>query len=172
MANSKREKVTGVVTVISKNDEVRKRLINVEGKLASIQKIRDTPFKVSASNSTIQGIGNIREERLVENLIRALSVIRTKKREYDDAATDANDPDAKNPSFGFGLKVFPEFKFQQATIAEWHHDLLLQKSIVEQEETIKKLTAYKDKWSKFITEDDQKAMLIEEMDNDPIFAED
>lgn len=120
----------------------------LEAKMKEFEFIRDSKYKTSG---TIDGFGDIKNEKLIPNLIRAHSLVLAKHNAYEAAAKD------------LGLSTYPVFELGGGTVEDWKADILLRKAIIEQKENMDKLESFKAKAAKFMSEADQKAMFFAEM---------
>jgi hypothetical protein len=123
-------------------------LTKVNEKIAGLKTITESNYKTTGK---LDGFGDIRTETQITNLIRAYSSVMGKEKAYNEAAADLN------------LSTYPVFEINGFDREAWKHDILLRKAIVEHKETLDKLNAYKEKLSKFLSTEDQKAILLKEM---------
>ena len=133
------------------NKEVPAILEILDKELTELKAITDKPWKTSGildlgTGATIA----IKTETKVENLVKALSSIIGRKHFYDQAQKLLE------------LKEVPEFSLN-GTLESWVEDIKLRLAIVQYEERKNKLQEFKDKMSKFLSEDDQKKVLLNEM---------
>lgn len=87
----------------------------------------------------------------MSTLIKMAASIISRERAYNDAAS------------ALGLQTFPQFKVNGNHKEEWLKDIKLQIAIITNSDTINKLKTFKDKAAKFLSEEDQKAILFAEM---------
>ena len=146
---SKGKKSTAIM--LSKNAEVPQVLETLEKKLASLKEIVETPYKTQGN---LEGFGDIKAETKVENLIRAFSSVRGREDAYNKAAKELS------------INTYPAFNISGGDAAAWKSDITLRIAIIEQKTTYDKLNNYKERMAKFLSEEDQKEMLIKEMMND------
>lgn len=118
-------------------------------KIASLKRIEESIYK---TNGKLDGFGDIKAEVKIENLIRAYSSVKMREAGYITAAKD------------LGRKEFPAFVIGSGNAEDWKHDILLRIDILEHKETLDKLNSYKDRMSKFLSETEQKEILMKEMD--------
>ena len=135
-------------TQLTVKTQVPEILSVIEEKLKSIKKINETPYKTTGN---LEIFGDITKELKIENLIRAYSMVASKESSYNQASKDLD------------LNEVPAFTVSGGTKEDWKHDIKLSIAIVQQDTQLKKLTEYKDKMSKFLSEEDQKSMLLKEM---------
>lgn len=150
--NSNKNKSTEVLVVQAKDGKISvpNALEALNKKLDGIKKVQDTPYKTSGDMSSI-GFGSVKTEMLVENLVRGLSIIIAKEDAYQKAAER------------LGLTSVPAFNVAGGSLEDWTTDIKLRIQIIQQEETMKKLTAARDKMAKFLSEEDQKRIVLNEI---------
>lgn len=117
-------------------------------KIASLKRIEESVYK---TNGSLDGFGDIKAETKIENLIRAFSSVKMREAGYNAAAKD------------LGRKEYPAFVIGSGTAEDWKQDILLRIDILEHKETLDKLNTFKEKMSKFMSEAEQKELLIKEM---------
>lgn len=142
----KKEKPTAALVL--SNTEVPNVLSLLDKQIANLKKVEDSVYKTTG---TLEGFGDIKQETKLENLIRAHSSVMNKEKFYNESAKD------------LGLNTYPQFTISGGTSADWKQDILLRIDIITHKEKLDKLKSYKDKMSKFLSEEDQKAMLMQEM---------
>ncbi len=120
----------------------------LESKISSLKHIEDTPWK---TQKVLDGFGDISKETKIENLIRAYHSVVSRETGYNEAA------------IALGLKTYPAFEVSGANAEAWKHDIMLRISIIQYSDTLAQLTTYKEKMSKFLSEADQREMLMQEM---------
>lgn len=120
----------------------------LDKEIAGLKKIADSIYKTTGA---LTGFGDIKQEMKLENLIRAFSMVKGKENAYNEAAKE------------LGLTTYPQFSIDGGTSADWKQDILLRIEIITHKDKLDKLNAYKEKMSKFLSEEDQKAMLMKEM---------
>ena len=135
-------------TALAKANEVPNVLIILDQEIGKLKSISDSVYKTGGN---LEGFGDITKEMKIENLIRAHSAVKSKENAYNDAAKD------------LGLKTYPVFSISGGSSADWKKDILLRIDIINHKDKLDKLTSYKEKMSKFLSEEDQKAMLMQEM---------
>jgi len=123
-------------------------LEQLNAKIASLKRIEESIFK---TNGLLDGFGDIKLETKIENLIRAFSSVKIRELGYNNAAAELK------------RKEYPAFAIGSGTADDWKHDILLRIDILEHKETLDKLNMFKNKMSKFMSEAEQKEMLIKEM---------
>ena len=120
----------------------------LDAKLNSMKHITESKYRTSG---TLDGIGDIKKETKIENLIRAYASIIAREEVYNRAAIE------------LGITTYPTFEANGSSSEDWKRDIKLRIDIINQKETADKLTEYKDKMSKFLSAEDQKNMLMSEM---------
>jgi hypothetical protein len=120
----------------------------LEEKIKSLSHVTDSKYKTSG---VLDGFGDIKKETNVGNLIKAFSSVKGRGEAYVKAAED------------LGLVTFPVFELNGGTVEDWKKDITLRINIINHKETLDKLNTYKDKFQKFLSEEDQKMMLLQEM---------
>ena len=132
----------GAPSVMQKLDE----------KIAELKDIQESVYKTTG---VLEGFPtNIKEETKIENLIRAFGSVKGREDNYDEAAVK------------LGLaKGYPAFNINGGTAEEWKKDIQLRINIINHKETYDKLTMFKEKMSKFLSEEDQQKMLVAEMNS-------
>lgn len=121
----------------------------LEAKIKSLDHITESKYKTAGN---LNGFNNIHEETNVGNLIKAFSFVSNKARAYVQAAEDMK------------LDTFPVFKESDSDVADWKHDIMLRIAVINHKDTLDKLNSYKEKFQKFLSEEDQKNMLLAEME--------
>lgn len=143
----KNNKATTALMV--KGQDVPSVLQILEEKIASLKHITDTVYKTTGN---LEGFStNIQKEMKVENLIRAFGSVMARSEVYMSSAK------------ALGQKTFPAFEVSGGDMEAWKHDIILRINIINHQETLDKLNGYKEKMSKFLSEEDQKSMLLKEM---------
>lgn len=127
-----------VPSVIEKLDE----------KLDSLKHITETKYRTSG---VIEGVTDIKKETSIETLVRGLASIMVRKESYDRAAKE------------LGLTTYPQYQIGGCSLEDWTHDIKFRIDVLTHKETTDKLKEYRDKMSKFLSEQDQKQMLLNEM---------
>jgi hypothetical protein len=148
-----KEKTTAHATVSSEvalmdTTNVPSILQALEAKIKSLDHVSDSKYKTSGN---LEGFGDIKKETNVGNLIKAFSSVRGRGAAYNDAASD------------LGITTFPVFEISGGSVSDWKQDITLRINILTHKETLDKLNSYKEKFQKFLSEEDQKAMLLNEM---------
>jgi len=120
----------------------------IDQKIASLAKIETTKFK---TDGQVTGFPNtIQKEDKVDVLIRMFSSISGRAAAFEKAATD----------LGVSGKTFNE---NGNSVEDFKTDIKLQIAIVTQKDELKKLRALKEEGSKFLSQEDQKAVFISKL---------
>lgn len=135
-------------TAIAKIEDVPQVLSLLDQEIGKLKTISESVYKTTGN---LDGFGDIKAETKLENLIRAFSSVKGREKAYDEAARD------------LGLKTYPQFSVSGGTAADWKQDILLRIDIITHKDKLDKLNEYKDKMSKFLSAEDQKSMLMQEM---------
>ena len=123
-------------------------LTNLDERIKSLKAITECNYKTSGS---MTGFGtNVKDEMKIENLLRMGSSVTLRAEAYDKFANS------------IGRTTYPVFN-DGGTVADWEFDIKLRIAVIEHKTTLDTLTAYKDKMSKFLSEAEQKEMLMGEM---------
>ena len=122
----------------------------LDEKLKALKHVTDTKYRTSG---VLDGIGDIKSETKIDTLIRAMASVLVREETYNRAAAE------------LGLTTFPSFQVNGCSSADWKHDIRFRIDVINHKETADKLKDYKDKMSKFLSEQDQKNMLMTEMAN-------
>jgi hypothetical protein len=139
----------GLELVSSSTPEIMRKL---DAEIAKLKAIETTPWRTNGT--LIEPFKNpIKEEKLIENLIRMGSSVKERERAYNDYAIK-----------DLGLKTFKSFDINGLHAEDFTADIQLQMAILEQKDTLEKLKSYKERMSKFLSEADQKAELLAELD--------
>lgn len=149
MSTKKNENVKGSTAVaVVGNAGVPEVLSLLDQKINSLKHITDSVYRTTGQ---LQGFGDIKSETKIENLIRAFSMVRGKSDAYASAAKE------------LGLTTVPAFSVDGGNVDDWKQDIILRINIISHKEQLDKLTEYKNKMSKFLSEADQKEILMKEM---------
>lgn len=146
---TKKNEDLGIVKIDRSN--IPKTISKLEQAIKKLKHIEDTPWK---SSGTISGFPtNIRNETLIPNLIRMFSVFVQREKAYYDAADI------------LGIKTRPVYDDNGATREGIEEDVKLRIEIIQQKDTLDKLNEFKQKASKFMSEEDQKRDLFDQMES-------
>lgn len=133
---------------IAKTGDVASVINVLDAKIKSLDHISDSKYKTS---NKLDGFGDIKSETKIDNLIKAYSSIKGREKAYTEAAED------------MGLTTYPQFEVNGSTADEWKSDIMLRIAIINHKDTLDKLTAYKEKMQQFMSKEEQKAALLQEM---------
>lgn len=124
-------------------------LSKIDSKLAELKKVTDSVYKTSGSLGN--GFGDIKTEMKIQNLISLFSTICAKEKAYEAASKD------------LGLSTYPEFSVNGFTVADCKEDIKLRINILSHQEQLDKLNKAKELVSKFLSEEDQKRIALEQL---------
>lgn len=122
----------------------------LDEKLKALKHVTDTKYRTSG---VLDGIGDIKSETKIDALIKALGSVMAREEIYNKAAVELE------------LTTYPTFQINGCSVADWRHDIRFRIDVINHKETADKLKDYRDKMSKFLSEQDQKNMLMDEMAN-------
>lgn len=122
----------------------------LEQKLTEIKKITDSPYKTSGQFSANGITLDLKSETKIERLVEAFAAAKSRSKAVTDAQIE------------LGVKTMSEYRVGGFPLDDWKHDIKLRIAIIEQEETTKKLSSYKEKFAALMTQEDQKALLIQQ----------
>jgi hypothetical protein len=131
------------------NSNVPTALEKLDKEIASLKHIQETAYQTSG---ILPAFGDIKNEMLISNLIRAASSVMGMKLGYDNAAK------------WLGIEEYPVFEIAGYSPDQWKHDLLLRKAVIEHKDDLDTLNEFKSEMSKYLSEEDQKSMLIKRME--------
>ena len=123
-------------------------ITKLESKIKELDHITDSKYRTSGN---LDGFGDIKKETSIGNLIKAFSSVMARAEAYQRAA-DA-----------LKLDTFPVFEVNGGSVTDWEMDINLRIAIIQHKETLDKLNSYRDKMKEFLSKEDQKAMLLQEM---------
>lgn len=146
--SSKKAKNVSSAFAVATLDNVPSVLDALNKEIADLKHIQETAYKTTG---LLDGFGDIRQETLLTNLIRAASMVLAKETAYNNAAT------------WMKLTTYPPFEINGYCADSWIQDILLRKAVIEHKDRLDKLNEFKEKMSKFLSEEDQKAILYKEM---------
>lgn len=136
------------VALVKGDVEIPGVLNLLEKEMAKLKTISESVYRTSG---VLPDFGDIKTEVKTENLIRAFSVVMLKEKAYNEAAKALN------------LTTFPQFQIGGFTTKDWKEDIMLRIDIITHKDKLDKLTEYKEKATKLMSVEDQKAMLFKEM---------
>ena len=147
------------LAVIQEDMNVTAIIATLDAQLKQMEKVKSTVYQTSGNISP--EFPNIKDEKNNENLIKALSVVKTRAAAYDEAAT-ASTVDG----FGLGLSEYPIFKLNGFTLEQWHHDIYTRYQINNQEQIEQKVSKYRDALKEFISKEERQANLVKDIIKD------
>lgn len=148
--NDKNSESTQNLAILNAKSSMPKVLQMLDEALKNVDQITGTDF---VTGGNIEGFSkNLKDEKDMSTLIKMAASIISRERAYNDAAS------------ALGLQTFPQFKVNGNHKEEWLKDIKLQIAIITNSDTINKLKTFKDKAAKFLSEEDQKAILFAEME--------
>lgn len=130
------------------NADVPDVLALLDEELKNLKTITDKPYRTTGN---LENFGDIKVETKVENLIRAFSMVRGKEDAYNKAAKELE------------IATYPVFQISGGSADDWKQDIQLRMNVIEHDSRKNKLAEYKEKMSKFLSEADQREMLLKEM---------
>lgn len=125
-------------------------LEQIDAKLKSLKHITDSTYRTSMN---LPGFGDLKQETKIDVLLRALSMVNGKEKAYNEAASLVD------------LPSYPAFTEGGGNTKDWIQDIKLRIAIINSKETHDKLQEYKTKMSTFLSQQDQKNMLEQEMNS-------
>lgn len=149
MANKKTKATLTPGLAVAVTDNVPSVLDALNAEIASLKHIQETQYKTTGLPG--MDFGNIKEEKVLDNLYRLASALVGKKHFYEKGME------------WLGINTYPPFRWSGYSIEEWRDDILLRIAVLEHKDRLDKLNEFKDKMSKFLSEEDQKAILFKEM---------
>lgn len=140
-SESMNDQITSLVTV----DNIPGVLEMLNARIANLKRIEETPYRTTGN---LEVFGNLTQETKIENLIKAFSMVRGKEQAYHDAAKE------------LGLTSYPNFSISGGNTEDWKHDIMLRIDIIQYKQTLDELNEFHSQFSKFVSEEDQKKMLM------------
>ncbi len=126
-------------------------LSTLDEELSSLKKITDKPY-ITTGNTILGNTSiDIKTETKIDNLVKVFSSISGRASAYQKAMDE------------LGIDQAPEFNVEGGTLAQWKEDIQKRLSVIKYEDRKNTLQGFKDKMSKFLSEEDQKKVLLEEM---------
>lgn len=155
MANKQKNNKADTTLVISGGIEaVPAMLEKIKTEKSKLRDLDKTNWK---TNKNFSGVNISPESGVkIEILVEALGRLDSQEQNYDNACANAQ--------YKSHLPAkLPVFKVGGFTAEDWRHDLLFAIDIITQDEQRKRLQKYEEKLSKFVTEEQQLAMILKEM---------
>jgi hypothetical protein len=119
----------------------------LEDKLKTLDHIKSTTYITSG---VLDG-NDLKKETKIDVLIRSFASVLSRETVYNQSAIE------------LGLETYPAFEIAGYATKSWKHDIKHRIAVINQKDTFDKLEGYKEKISKFLSEQDQKDMLMKEM---------
>jgi hypothetical protein len=120
----------------------------LEAKIKSLDHVTDSKYK---TNGKLEGLCDVKTETNLGNLIKAFSSVKGRSEMYNEAAAE------------LGLDTFPVWEVNGGSLEDWKADITLRINIINHKDTLDKLNAFKAKFEKFLSAEDQKSMLMNEL---------
>jgi beta-lactamase class D len=146
--SNKTDKKTNLEVALNNAADVPEMLKAIDEKIKKFKRIEESVYKTTGK---LDGFGDLKQEKLVSNLIRAVSVVIAKEKAYNEAAEK------------LGLTTYPVFEISGSQAKDWIEDARLRIDIIEQKDTLDKLQDYKKRMQEFLSKEDQKNILLREM---------
>ena len=124
-------------------------LKQLDEKIAAMKRIEDSVYRTTGN---LDGYPNIKTETKVDNLYRALGTVIGMSSVYQQAVDRLNRSSA------------PQFTICGGTLEDWTADIQLRIDIIEQDSKLQALKTAKEKMEKFLSEEDQKRMVLQELE--------
>lgn len=141
----------GLAVLNGKNTQMPAVLEMLDKALQSVDKITGSDY---ITGGNIEGFSkNVKDEQDIANLVKMAASVISRERAYNEAAENLE------------LSTFPQFKIGGSTKDEWIKDIKLRIAIINNSDTINKIKEFKEKTAKFLSEEDQKAILFKDMEN-------
>jgi len=156
MAKTDAKVVAEKATQVSESGLVLKDTFNIpdvlkaiNAKLKSSDDISDSKFRTSGS---LEGFPtNLKDEKSIETLIRAMASVKVREQSYNEAAVELE------------LDTYPEFRISGSSCKDWKKDIQFRIYVINNKDRIGELEALRAEASKFISIEDQKAMFFEKL---------
>lgn len=142
-----------VTTELSVKLPTHSLIAAVDAKIAAIKTISESPFKTGMNHPIM---GNLKTCTSIETLLKALANVIGMEAVYNKAG--------KRCSEVLNNGQFPTFHLEGGTAKHWEEDIKLRIQIVQQEDTLKKLSDYRTRLSNFMSEAEKKEMLLKEIE--------
>lgn len=122
-------------------------LSKLDQEIQDLGRIVDTPYK---TNGNVAGFPDVKTCMDISTLIKMYSSVSNREASYNKAAET------------LGLKSYPVFT-EGGTAEDWKHDIQLRIDIIQHEGKLNKLKEFKKRMSEFLSKEDQKNILLQEM---------
>ena len=135
---------------LSVTTETPEILGKLEQEIAKLKDIESAPWKTSG---VVDGFStNIHDEKDIQTLIKMMSSVLGRERAYNDAADFLN------------LKTFPVYNMNGANAEQVADDIKLRINIIQHKDKLEKLKGFKEKMTSFLSQQEQKEMLLKDME--------
>lgn len=141
----------GTSLALTGNTDTQEVLELLTAELASLKEITDKPYKTTGNLDMGGTTLDIKSEQKVVNLIRAYSSVMGREKAYVQAAKELE------------IATYPVFEVSGGSAEDWRQDIQTRLAVIQYEDRKNKLQGFQDKMSKFLSEADQKAILVKEM---------
>ena len=138
--------------IIKPNQDIPSIVNVLEKKLAEIKTITDCPYKTTGVFDAGGIKCDIKSETSISNLLNLVGVIKVRENAYNEAQRT------------LGLKSVPAFTVSGYSSSAWVDDVKLRIAVIEHDETVKKITKFKEEFSKLMTQEDQKKLLMSQFE--------
>jgi len=123
-------------------------LARFQEELASLKAITESVY-ITTGDTGIGGIGNIKDETKIENLIKAFSSINGREEAYIKAASE------------LGITEYPMFTVGGGTSKQWKQDINLRMDVIRYADRKAELEAILEEAKTFLTKEDQFQMFLQ-----------
>lgn len=124
-------------------------LTKLESEIAKLKDIESAPWKTSG---VVDGFStNIHDEKNIKTLIKMMSAVLGRETAYNNAQDF------------LGRKSAPAYDMNGANASQIKDDINLRIDIIEHKDKLEKLKGFKDKMTSFLSQQEQKEMLLNEM---------
>ncbi len=142
-------KTTAAALATAKDLATLPILKKIDEKIATMKKIEETPYR---TNGVYKGT-DIKKEMKIETLYLVLGNVIGMHDHYAKAIARV------------GKKTAPQFTIEGGTLEDWTEDIKLRIAVIEQDTKLTALKTAKEKMEKFLSEEDQKRVILQELDS-------
>lgn len=135
-------------------DKTQTMIKQLDERIKGFDNISDSKYKTSGN---LTGYGNIQKIEDIQSLIKAHASVTAQERLYNEAS----DAISKKT----GLKTWPVFQLDGAEADALRHDIELRIQILTHHQQLEKLKALREKAKSFLTQEEQKAIFAEELND-------
>jgi hypothetical protein len=121
----------------------------LEAKLKTMDDVRESKY---ITNGVLDK-HDIKTETKIEELIKCFASVLAREEIYNKSAEV------------LGIETYPTFDICGGNVEHWKHDIQLRIKVINQKDTVEKLEYFKSKMSEFLSKEDQKNMLMKEMES-------